>query len=238
MVADAKDKGRPAGEMISRGEVKFEARENVWKKVESSHFLIFPGVRVKTDNGLALIVLPDDSRVEVDQSSLFSLQHGDQFHLFQGKLSFRIPSTASTIFKVGQLSISKSSPLQAANSPLLVSSESEEAIGSITLHSDGSVTVRSVRGPLSIETADDVVFAAISSNESVTIPPAAVSGKQGVTVAQVGEVTTEAGAPGEEVMGLSRSAWIMIGAGALAVGVGGAVVISQEDDHDEIPICP
>ena len=237
VAVEAKDRGRPAGEMISTGGVKFEARENVWKKVESAHFPIFEGVRLKTENGLALIVLPDNSRVEVGQSSLFSLQHDDQFRLFQGQLSFRIPSTARTTFKVGQLSIRKSLPLQAAKSPLPVSSRTEEAIGSVRLHSDGSVTVKSIRGPLSIEDADHVVFAAISSNESVTIPAAAVSGTQGkgVTLAQVGEVSTAAGG---EVMGLSTSTWMLIGLGAVAVGIGVAVVASDDDDDDREPICP
>ncbi|NWF92531.1 MAG: hypothetical protein HXY46_06410, partial [Syntrophaceae bacterium] len=33
---EARENLLPIGEMVSKGEVKFEARENVWRKVESS----------------------------------------------------------------------------------------------------------------------------------------------------------------------------------------------------------
>jgi hypothetical protein len=37
----AKDAKFPIGEVISRGGVRFEARENVWKSIDSSHFPVF-----------------------------------------------------------------------------------------------------------------------------------------------------------------------------------------------------
>jgi len=36
MIAEAKEMGRPLGEMVSRGEVKLESRKSVWKSVELS----------------------------------------------------------------------------------------------------------------------------------------------------------------------------------------------------------
>jgi hypothetical protein len=41
-IAQAKEIGLPIGEMVSRGEVKFEVRDKVWKNVDLSHFPIFP----------------------------------------------------------------------------------------------------------------------------------------------------------------------------------------------------
>jgi len=82
------------GEMVSRGEVKFEARENVWKKVESSHFPIFQGTKIRTEKGNATITLTENSQIEVSPNSLFSLDYGDQFVLSLGSIQFRIPSTS------------------------------------------------------------------------------------------------------------------------------------------------
>jgi hypothetical protein len=68
--AEATESGLPIGEMISSGEVKFEARENVWKQVEPIHFPVFQGVRIKTEKGLALIVLSNGNQIEAGQNSL------------------------------------------------------------------------------------------------------------------------------------------------------------------------
>ena len=48
MMAEAKEMGRPLGEMVSKGDVKFESKKAVWKNVELSQFPIFPGARIKT----------------------------------------------------------------------------------------------------------------------------------------------------------------------------------------------
>ncbi len=63
MVAEAKEIGRPVGEMVSRGEVKFESRESVWKNVEPSHFPIFQGAKIKTKKGGSIVTLTNDSQV-------------------------------------------------------------------------------------------------------------------------------------------------------------------------------
>jgi hypothetical protein len=239
MLADARGGGLPIGEMISKGDVKYEARENVWKTVEHSHFPIFQGAKIKTGKGMALVVLANESQIEVGHNSLLSFQQNDQFHLSQGTISFRIPSGTETSFRVGDLSIGESPPLEAAKSPL-ISPRSEETVGSIALHSNGAVTVKSIRGPLSVRNQDSVVLAALSPKESVTIPSITASGGQGQMVAQVGDEYPTGEAATEELLGLSKTTWFFIAVAAVAiVGGGMAYVFFTADDDDEfIPICP
>lgn len=239
MLADAREGGLPIGEMISRGDVKYEARENVWKTVEPSHFPIFQGTEIKTAKGMALIVLANESQIEVGHNSLLSFPQNDQLNLSQGTISFRIPSGIETSFRVGDLSIGESPPLQAAKSPL-ISPRSEETVGSIALHSNGAVTVKSIRGPLSVRNQENVVLAALSSKESVTIPSITASGGQGQMVAQVGEEYPTGEAATEELLGLSKTTWMFIAIAAVAVVGGGiAYFISAEDDEEfVVPACP
>ena len=63
IVAEAAERGIPIGEMVSKGDVNFEARENVWKKVEPSHFPIFQGVKIKTEKGIAAVALGNNSHI-------------------------------------------------------------------------------------------------------------------------------------------------------------------------------
>jgi hypothetical protein len=231
MVAEAAESGLPIGEMTSSGEVKFEARKNVWKDVEPIHFPVFQGVRIKTEMGLALIVLAKDVRIEVGENSLFSFQQDDQFHLLQGRMSFRIPSDTNMSLRVGELIIGRPLTLQVAGDTL-VSPRSEETVGSITLHPNGALTAKSIRGPLSIQNQDRVVLAALSTKESVTIPSVTASEAQRQMVAQVGEYPTGTTALEEPFWGLSNTAWVLIGLGAVtATGVGIAFAVSDEDDH-------
>jgi hypothetical protein len=230
MAAEAKERNLPAGEMICNGEVKFEARENTWKRVEPSHFPIFHEVKFKTENGQALIALTNGTQVEAGQNSLFSLQHDDQFQLFQGRISFRIPSGADMSFRVGNLFVRKAPSLHVAKTPF-VSHGSQEIVGSITLHTNGALTLTSMRGALSVQNPDRGVVAALSSKESITIPSATVSGKQEIMVAQVGEYPTGE-AITEEFLGLSKTAWLLIGLGTVAVA-GGAIAIAASGDGDD-----
>ena len=245
MSAEAKEGGLPIGEMISRGEVKFEARENTWKRVEPWHFPIFREVRIKTEKGMGFIVLTNENQIEVGQNSLFSFPQNDHLHLFQGKISFRIPSRADMRFRVGNLSIGKALPLQATKSSLIVAS-SKETVGSIALHPNGAATVKSIQGPLSIQNQESVVLAAISPKESVTIPSVTVSGDQRQVVAQVGEYdqypTGEAIT--EELLGLSYWTWLFIGLAAVAAAGAGIAYFATRDGGDDdfilpiIPACP
>ena len=230
-LAEAKEKVLPIGEMVSKGEVRFEARQNVWKGVESSHFPIFKETRVKTEKGIAVVTLSNNSQIEVSPHSLFSFDQSDRFVLSQGSIEFRIPSTSEINFKVGNLSILKSRTLQATKDLSAAHPSDEETIGSISIHTNGSVTVKSIKGKLTIMNQDRVVLAAVSSKDSVTIPSIAVGVKPPVMVAQVGE--TESGAVGS---GFSET-YLWVGLGLL--GLGGSIwAISEATEEDHKPVCP
>ena len=227
MIAEAKEMSRPMGEMVSRGEVKFESRKTIWKNVEPSQFPIFQGVKIKTEKGASLITLEGNRQIEVRGNSLLSFDRNDQMRLTQGTVDFRLPSTAELSFKVGDLTVIRSKSLQASKNPSAVSSDSEATIGSISVHSNGAVTVKSLRGSLSIVNQERVVLAALSSKDTVTIPSAAVKGPSKVMVAQSGE-TAAGGAEAEqwEFLGLTTWWWVAIGgvvvaAAIIAVAAGG-----------------
>jgi len=218
--------------------VKFEARKNVWKKVEPSHFPIFQGVRIKTEKGVVLIVLADGSQIDVDQNCLFSFQHNHLFTLLQGGISFRIPSGAEMSFRVGNLSIGKPLALEATKVSL-ISQRNEETIGSITLHPTGSVTVKSIRGPLAIQNQESLVLAAISSEESVAIPLSKASDMVSQVVVPDEQYPTGK-ALTDEFLGFSKTTWMFIALGAVAAAGAGIWYVASKDDDDEfiVPICP
>jgi len=236
-IAEAKEGGLPIGEMISRGEVKFEARENVWKKVASAHFPIFEGMQFKTENGMAFIALDNKSQLEIGENSLFSLQYGGEVHLLKGQVSFRIPTDAELIFRVGELSIEKPRPIEASERPLRSFPNNGGVVGSITLHSNGSVTVNSIRGSLSVQNQNRVVLAAISPEESVTIPSATALGEQRVILAQAGEPFEEE--PGmEPPFGLESWAWVWVPVGLAAIAIPIVIIAADDDDHDVVVVSP
>jgi len=246
VVADAKERDLPIGEMISSGKVTFEARKNVWKRVEPSHFPIFQGVKMQTDKGHALIVLTNDSQVEVGENSLFSLQPDNQFHLFRGRLSFRIPPRVNLNFRVGNLTIGKPRRMQAARD-LVFPPKNQEAIGSVVVRPNGAVTVKSARGPLSVQNQESVVLAALSSNESITIPSATAFGDTEQVVALGSDPAADMYPTGkaatEELLGLSTKTWMLIALAATAlVGGGLAWYAAGSDDDEEVipytPACP
>jgi len=242
--AGAKEKVAALGEMVSRGEVKYEARGNVWREVESSHFPLFPATKIKTEKGVAIVTLSDKSQIEVRSNSLFSLDLGERFILSRGDIEFRMPSTSETIIKVGNLSISRSRSLQAARNPSVVSVKDEEAMGSISIHSNGSVTVKSIQGKLSVLNQDQVVLAALSSRDSVTIPSVTVGGSQKVTVAQHGptQPVLPDGSPDPLLGGLSLSLEQLLIIGGFVgytAGIGTAAGVDTGPDHPERrPHCP
>lgn len=186
IVAEAGERGFPIGEMVSKGEVNFEARENVWKKAEPSH-PVFQGVKIKTEKGIAGIALGNNSHIEVGQNSLFSFDQNDRLHLRQGGINFRISPNAELNFKIGSLLVTKSRSLQASKNPVVGSPKKEETIGSLSIHSNGSATVRSIQGQFIILDQDRVVLASLSSQESVTIPSKIVKGAPKTMVAQAGD---------------------------------------------------
>ena len=121
LVAEAKEMGRPLGEMVSRGEVKYESRDAVWKDVELSQFPVFPGVKIKTGKGASLITLEGNRQVEVGENSLFSFDQNGQMDLTQGTINFRLPPTSELSFKVGSLTVIQSKSLQVSKNPSTVS---------------------------------------------------------------------------------------------------------------------
>ncbi len=187
----------PIGEMVSRGDVRFEARSNIWKSVEGSHFPIFRGLRIRTDKGVAVIHLTNGTQIEVRPNSLISFDQDDLLLLSQGGVDFRIPPPSQMRFKVGMLSILKSRQLQAAKGPGVFSMKEEESVGAIVFNPKTGVTVNSLQGALSVLDQDRVVLATVSANDGVRIPLATVSGKQRVMLAQAGDVTIPVGKPKE-----------------------------------------
>ncbi|HUL36367.1 MAG TPA: hypothetical protein VLW47_01685 [Thermodesulfobacteriota bacterium] len=246
-VAEAKEIGRPMGEMISQGEVKFESRQNVWKNIELSPFPIFQGVRIKTEKGASLISLENSRQIEVGQNSLLSFDRNDQIQLGQGSIDFRFPSDSELIFKVGGLTVSKYPSLQASKNPSTGSSKSQDTVGSISVHPNGSVTVKSIQGPLFVVNQDQVVLASLSSKDTVTIPSVAANNPSKVMVAQAGDTTAGGTTSSPEpekwkFLGISTWGWVGIIGGVAVVaaivavaagggggGGGGGVVI---------PVCP
>jgi hypothetical protein len=237
VVVQAKEIGIPIGEMVSRGEVKFEVRDKVWKDVDPSHFPIFQGVKMKTENGTSLLALTNNCQIEVGQNSLLAFDQNDRLHLLEGSIDFRIPPTAGLEFKVGNLLISPSRSLQASENPSAVLPKIEEAIGSIVIHSNGAVTVKSIKGSLSIFSQERVVLAALSPRDSVTIPSVIVQSPSRVMVAQAGETGREA----ESREKRPSTTWYWVGGGLLAAGVAAGIAIPlslHHVHHEQIPICP
>jgi hypothetical protein len=242
-VAEAKEKNIPIGEMVSKGEVRFEARENSWKNVEPFHFPVFRGVKIKTEKGLSVIALENMSQIEMGQQSMISFNHDDQLSLFHGGIDFRVPPSAQMSFKIGSLFIIKSRTLQAAKNTTVISAKNEEMIGSLSIHANGSLTVKSIQGDLSILDQDHIVLASLPPRETLTIPSAIVSGKQRVMVAQVGDIEEEEedkkSEEGWSWEGLSVlvGGWgtLLLNAGMIGLIV--AAAIDDDDDDDNTPIC-
>ena len=238
MVAEAKGIDRPIGEMVSKGTVKFEARENVWKNVESPHFPIFQGMKIKTEKGMAAIVLSDGCQIEIGPNSFFSVDQMDRIQLSQGSIEFRIPPVSELNFKVGNLSISKSRHLQASRTPTSIAPKNEETIGSISIHSNGAVTVKNVRGGLFVLDENRVILAALSSKDSVTLPSTTVNTLPKTMTAQVGQTGATTTSTTGEFLGLSTWAWVGIISLAAVAGVVIAVAASHDGHHDRVPLCP
>ena len=246
IVVEAKERGIPIGEMISKGEVNFEARENVWKKVESSHFPVFQGVKIKTEKGVAAIALGNNCHIEVGQNSLLSFDQNDRLHLFQGQINFRISSMAELNFKIGKLTVTKFHSLQASKGPGVASPKNEEIIGSISIHSNGSVTIKSIQGELFILDEDRTVLATLPSQDSVTIPSTMVKSPSKTMIAQAGE--TGKGSSGKEekesgfvLWGIDGPTWGWIAGGTVGL-LGSAalitIIVSSEKDPDRLICIP
>ena len=253
MAAEAKEKEIPIGEMVSRGEVRFEARENQWRNVDSSYFPIFQGIRIKTDKGAAIISLGNNTQIELGPDSLVFFEQNNRLNLSQGRIDFRIPPGSEMNVRVKDLSVTLPRSLQASRGPSGISENREETLGSIMIHPNGAITVKSLRGPLSILGEDRTVLASLSSKDTMTIPSKISSGKslkpQPEQLAQAGDSKGD-GKTGEAILGAGAGTASGLGAGALlglsdlfwvatGIALGGAVGVTvyEEQRGEATPEC-
>jgi len=243
----AKDAKFPIGEIISKGGVRFEARENVWKSIDSSYFPVFESGKIETEQGTGVVTLGNGCHLEIAQNSAVSFEQVNQVHLTQGRVNFRIPSSKEMVIKVGSLRVTKPRVQQASEGTAIVPAKNEDAVGSVTLHGNGSVTIRNLQGSLSILDQDRVVIAALSSKDSITIPATMASGKSHKMMAQAGEVRERKRVTQSVIdqewtyLGLNAIEWIAVGYAKVLLG-GLIYFFWPEGDNDrgveQIPICP
>jgi len=237
MVGEAKEMGRPLGEMVSRGEVKFESRKAVWKNVELSQFPIFPGMRIKTGKGASLITLEGNRQIEVRKNSFLSFDRSDEIQLTQGTIDFRLPSVAELSFKVGDLTVIQSKSLQASKNPLPVSPKSEATIGSISVHSNGAITIKSLQGSLSVLNQERVVLAALSSKDTVTFPSVTVKIPPREMLAQAGKKTINLDPHSSNFLGIPDWGWVAIVCG-VAITASVVIIAATGDGGGDGLSCP
>jgi len=237
MVGEAKEMGRPLGEMVSRGEVKFESRKAVWKNVELSQFPIFPGMRIKTGKGASLITLEGNRQIEVRKNSFLSFDRSDEIQLTQGTIDFRLPSTAELSFKVGDLTVIQPKSLQASKNPLPVSPKSEATIGSISVHSNGAITIKSLQGSLSVLNQERVVLAALSSKDTVTFPSVTVKVPPREMLAQAGKKTINLDPHSSNFLGIPDWGWVAIVCG-VAITASVVIIAATGDGGGDGLSCP
>lgn len=221
------------GGMVSRGEVKFEERKDVWQNVESSYFPIPKGIKIRTEKGSALITLTNRVRVEMGQNSLLSLIREDRIVLIKGHLSFWIPPTLEIHLAVGNLSLTPSRTHQAAKGILADRSRADATIGSIYIHANGQVTVRSLQGNLTILNQNGQFVALVPPKDSITVPSIDTGAMK---VAQADDEAISETAKKETIRPWK---WIGIGAGVVAVAAGIALAAGGGGGGDhEAPVCP
>ncbi len=168
----------PIGTIISQGNVKIEVRDKVWRMLEPSYSPILKGKKMKIENGSARISLSNNSLIEASPNSLLSFEDEGQLDLLQGGIHFKIPATAQMNFKIGALSVRKPHRLTSQKGLTTALIREEESEGFLVLHPDGSLRVRSVQGSLSILDHENRLLTTLSSNESITITPKILSGKE------------------------------------------------------------
>jgi hypothetical protein len=224
MVAEAKEISRPVGEMLSSGDPMFESKGAVWKNVEVFQFPIFPGVKIKTRESPSLVTLQGNRQIDVAKNSLFSFDRNDQMELIQGSIEFRLPATTELNFKVGELTMTSNSV--------------EPTIGSISVHSNGAVTIKSHEGSLSVLNQERVVLAALSSKDTVTLPSVTVKGPPKVMVAQADQKTNDNDDEDRRLLGIPLWIWEV----GLAAGVMATIItfgITSGGGHGGgVPVCP
>ena len=237
MIAEA-NQNIPVGQMVSHGGVKFEVSKNSWEKVETP-FPVFEGMKIRTEKGEGILALAEKTRIEIGSDSLFYFHQSDQFNLLEGKISFRIQPDVPLRFKVGNLWISRSYPLQTARGSSVALTKDKEFAGSILMHTKGSVTVKNVQGLMSITNEDGAVLASLSSGESITLPSVVASSKPTLMAANAEPKWTEGPIEEEGFLGLSTRTWLGIASAAVVVGVVvGLSASGGGGGGHEAPVCP
>jgi len=211
LVAEGKEADLFVGRMVSRGEVKFEEGGNAWRDVEPSYFPILKGTKIRTEKGFALITLTNKIQIEMDQNGTLSFNQNDRLSLTKGGIKFRIPSTAAIDIRVGTLSVTPSRAYQASKSMTSAPSQPGETIGSILVHANGQVTVKSIQGNLTVLDQNHLVLAGLASKESLTLPS---THSDTIKMAQADEEITPEKAP---KTGWSTWTWVAIIGGPLAI---------------------
>lgn len=244
ILAEEKGKNFPIGGMVSRGEVKFEAKEKIWKKVEPSYFPVFQGSKIKTENGAAIISLVNDNHIQMGPNTILFFDGGNQIRLLQGHINFRIGSPEGISIRVGKVTVANSPYSHVASTTISVSEKKAADIGTVFVHSNDSVTIQSNQGQFFILNQQRVVLATLSSKESLRIPSNIIENPpaekdQKMIFAQVGEITPTPSPEEETYLGLSKWTWAAIGGGVLAVaGIGIAAAGGGGGGGGPAPVCP
>ena len=132
------------------------------------------------------------------------------------------------VFRVGNLTVTKSRAFQASRRSTSISAD-EEMVGSISVRSNGSLIVNNIQGKQSVVNQDRVLLAAVSSNESVTIPSTSLTGPPRVMVIQGDGTGSVVGT--STFLGDSTGTWLVVGFGIAALGVGVGVAVAASDSE-------
>ncbi len=127
--------------------------------------------------------------------------------------------------------------LETGKNSSAVFSGHQENTGYLSIASNGSMTLKSIEGKLSILDRERKVLAVLSSNESVAVSSSSDSKDQKIVIVQVPASSGFGYSGGGEFLGMSAGSWGVLAAGALGLG-GMGVYTGQTDTKDPAPICP
>jgi hypothetical protein len=228
VLAAEKGKNRPVGEMVCWGEAMIEVKERTWKKVEIPYFPIFQGAKIKTEKGSAIISLRNENQIEMSPNTTLLIDRKDQIRIFQGRINFRLGSPESISIRMGNLTLTKTHPPQVVSAGIMISPKNDDAIGTISVSPNGSVTIQNNQGQMIVLNQEQVTLAALSPKESLKIPSKIVESPspektQEIKLAQVGELPS-AGEETARYFGLPWWGWGAIGLGVLAAAGAGIAV--------------
>ncbi len=231
-MAEGKEVSSFIGGMVSKGEVKFEEGREGWQNPEPSYFPISKGTKIRTEKGLALVTLTNRARIELGQNSMLLFAQDDRLTLMKGSMNFWIPSNVAVELEVGNLSVTPTRTSQAAKGVMSDRSQDGGVAGSIFIHPNGQVTVRSIQGNLTVLNKESQTLAALSSRDSVTIPSTRTD------AVQVAQADEEAISKKPEEKGVSTWTWVGIAAAVVAVGVGVGLGAGGGGGGGGGPVCP